>query len=97
MICGTLTKIAFLYAKMGVTLWYLTKLESLVDVQHFTRSVFGILIFYAFIYEPIAIAIYSAFFSGLGGNNMCTKITGMILIGNFHPNIVRSVIWALNN
>ena len=96
-IFGIAFKLAFLYAKLAIILWFMRKLPYAVDVQHFARSVFGIYLLYALVYEPIVILVFSLMFSKLGGRNWGTRIFGACMFGNFHPNLINGLIYAVNN
>ena len=69
---GISVKTILLFVKLAIALIFLKKLGGPVDVQHFTRSVFGIYLLYVLIYEPIVLAIFTCLFIYVGARSKWT-------------------------
>jgi hypothetical protein len=90
-------KVILIYAKLILLLIFLIKVPTLIDIQHFVRSTFGIYLLFVVVYEPIAIILFSLCFSKLGARSKVTRVVGIVLFGNFHPNIINGLLYAVNN
>lgn len=83
---------------MIVTLLFIYKLPSDIDVHHFVRSLYGVLALYEIFYEPIGFLIFAFIIrNAKDPMSLGCRIGATLLFGNPHPNMILGVLYSLNN